>query len=67
MKFNRVVSVMEAETTTIEEALKWIASKGIKDVCVESDSLLAVQAINGSISFQQGHSIDLCRSSLAAR
>ncbi|XP_074352920.1 uncharacterized protein LOC141692079 [Apium graveolens] len=51
MKFNRVLSVMEAESTAIEEALKWIASKGIKDVCVESDSLLAVQAINGTTSF----------------
>lgn len=32
MKFNRVVSVMEAETTAIEEALVWIESKGITNV-----------------------------------
>lgn len=69
MKLNRTVSVMEAETTGIEEALLWITSRGITDICIESDSLLAVQAINGTSVFysEVGHSISICRSILANR
>lgn len=69
IKLNRMVSVMEAEATGIEEAFKWAVSKGFQGVCFESDSLLAVQAINGTIAFQTevGHSIDLCRSFLVSR
>ncbi|XP_074355227.1 uncharacterized protein LOC141693936 [Apium graveolens] len=69
IKLNRPVSVMEAETTGIEEAMVWITSKGITDICIESDSLLPVQAINGTTVFQSevGHSINVCRSILAVR
>lgn len=69
MRFSRIASVMEAETTGIEEALLWIVSKGVTNVCIESDSLLAVQAVNGSTRFQLevGHIIELCRSILASR
>ncbi|XP_074328038.1 uncharacterized protein LOC141665951 [Apium graveolens] len=69
MKLNRPVSVMEAETIGIEEAMLWITSKGITDICIESDSLLAVQAIRGTTVFysEVGHSINVCRSILAGR
>lgn len=69
MKLNRTVSVMEAETTGIEEALLWITSRNITNICIESDSLLAVQAINGTGEFHSevGHSINICRSILASR
>ncbi|KAL8093239.1 hypothetical protein AgCh_035216 [Apium graveolens] len=60
MKFSRMATVIEAEASVIEEALEWIVSKGVTEVLVESDSQLAVQAINGNASFQLevGHSID---------
>ncbi|XP_074326830.1 uncharacterized protein LOC141664772 [Apium graveolens] len=69
MKFSRMATVMEAEASAIEEALEWIVSKGVTEVLVESDSQLAVQAINGNASFQLevGHNIDSCKSILAVR
>lgn len=44
-------------------------SQGVRNVLVESDSQLAVQAINGNATFQLeiSHSIDVCRSTLAVR
>lgn len=42
LKISKEVSVIEAETIGIEEALSWIMLSGVKDVSVESDSLLAV-------------------------
>lgn len=60
---------MEAEVVGIEEALSWVVSKGLSNVSVESDSLMAVKAINGTANFhlEIGHSIDACRSILASR
>lgn len=42
---------------------------GFKNVDVESDSLLAVKAVNGNVGYQQGvgHIIDNCRMYLADR
>lgn len=48
MKFSRVASVLEAELIGIEETLSWDMSNGERDVLIEFDSLLAVQAIYGS-------------------
>ena len=69
MKLNKTTSVMEVEVASIEESMLWIVSKGIRDVCIESNSLLVVQAINGITVFhlEVGHSIDLCMSILAVR
>lgn len=49
MKFAGRVEVMEAELVGIFEALKWCSAFGGHTICVESDSLLSVQAIKGGV------------------
>lgn len=45
LRKDREVSVFEAESYGILEAIKWVIDLGISNVVIESDSLLAVQAI----------------------
>lgn len=61
--------MMEAKVVDIEEALSWIMFRGERDLCVESDSLLAVQAINGQVNYQLevGHIIEACILKLTSR
>lgn len=63
MRFEKTVFVFEAETIGIHGALSWIMYTAEGEVCIESDSLLAVQAINRELSYQFeiGHVIDACR------
>lgn len=49
MKFAGRVEVLEAEFVEIFEALKWCSAFGGYTICVESDSLLIVQAIKGKV------------------
>lgn len=55
--------VLEAETLGIREALSWVKDMTGRKVSVESDSLVAVNAINGMNKFllEVGHIIDHCR------
>lgn len=57
MQFDKEASTLEAETTGIKEALSWIANRAETNVCIESDSCLAVQAINQNLPYQMevGH------------
>lgn len=69
MKFSRAVYVLEAKVMGIKEALSWVMSIWKRDVLVESDSLLAVQAINGNANYQLeiSHTIEACRLELTYR
>ncbi|XP_074323936.1 uncharacterized protein LOC141660852 [Apium graveolens] len=48
-KFIGAVPVIEAEVTGVWEAIKWVKSLGLQNVDIESDSLVAVQAINNAV------------------
>lgn len=69
MKVAAAVSVLEAEAIGIDEALSWISSRTEGRVCVESDSLTAVQAINSQSVYhlEIGHILDACRLKLSVR
>lgn len=49
MSFAGRVEVLEAELVGIAEALKWCSGFGGHTICLESDSLLSVQAIKGGV------------------
>ena len=53
----------------IEEALSWITLRDDKDVLIELDSVLAVQAINGEEDYQLEvvHTIKVCTERLIFR
>ncbi|XP_074336989.1 uncharacterized protein LOC141674167 [Apium graveolens] len=55
--------VLEAEALAIREALSWVKNMEVMKVMVESDSLVAVNAINGVNNYllEVGHIIDHCR------
>lgn len=55
--------VLEAKALGIREALSWIKNMEEMKVTVESDSLVAVNAINGMNNnlLEVGHIIDHCR------
>ncbi|KAL8092125.1 hypothetical protein AgCh_034424 [Apium graveolens] len=57
-----VTSVFEAEAMTIAEGLRWLFSLPYKDVTIESDLLLCVQAIRGCSTnvFKVGDVLDKC-------
>ncbi|KAL8114290.1 hypothetical protein AgCh_021225 [Apium graveolens] len=57
------VDALEVEVLGIREALSWVKSMDGRKVTVESDSLVAVNAINGQNKFllEVGHIIDHCR------
>ncbi|WOG81201.1 hypothetical protein DCAR_0100346 [Daucus carota subsp. sativus] len=69
MKINMKASVLEAEAIGILEALSWVMDRTDSKVCIESDSLTAVQAINRGIPYQLelGHIFDECRLRLTSR
>lgn len=69
MKYDRAVSVLKAEAIDIEEALSWIITSGVHEVCIEFDSMLAVQAVNGDYNYQLkvGHCIEACKLILSSR
>lgn len=57
-------SVFEAECIGVREALLWVLSRGDNcEVVVESDSLLTIEAINGTKEFrlEVGHVVDHCK------
>lgn len=45
-RFRGSVQVVEAEVMAIFEALRWIEELQVAEVIIESDSLLAVNAVN---------------------
>ena len=57
------MDVLEAEALGIREALSWVKNMEARTVTVESDSFVAVNAINGQNKFllEVGHIIDHCR------
>ncbi|KAM6549739.1 hypothetical protein CsatB_021415 [Cannabis sativa] len=58
------VSPEVAEVIGVKEALSWIKQKDLSDVEIETDSLVVVQAINGSVQMpsQFGLLIQDCQS-----
>ncbi|KAL8124645.1 hypothetical protein AgCh_012338 [Apium graveolens] len=60
---SQAADALEAEVLGIREALSWVKSMDGRKVTVESDSLVAVNAINGQNKFllEVGHIIDHCR------
>ncbi|XP_074326804.1 uncharacterized protein LOC141664750 [Apium graveolens] len=66
MSFTQAGDVLEAEALGIREALSWVKNMGELKVTVESDSLVAVNVINGKNNYllEVGHIIDHCRSLL---
>lgn len=59
-------SALEAETKGVFEALRWAVFKGLQNVCVKTDSLLTVKAVQSQeiIVFEVGHDIQECRNIL---
>ena len=59
----QAMDVLEAEALGIREALSWVKNMEARTVTVESDSFVAVNAINGQNKFllEVGHIIDHCR------
>lgn len=66
MTFQQSADVFEAECIGLKEALSWVLNREEKKAIVESDSLLAVDAINGQREnvLEVGHIIDQCKSML---
>lgn len=60
---------MEAETIGINEAMSWVIERTNAPVCIKSDSLSAVQAINGgsTIMLEIDHIFYECRQKLISR
>ncbi|XP_063946052.1 uncharacterized protein LOC135151500 [Daucus carota subsp. sativus] len=69
MKVAGEVSVMEAEARGVLEAIKWVEDSGIQCVIVESDSLLVVQALKSTETYQLevGHILDEWKIKLKSR
>lgn len=69
MRFSGEVSVLEAEVIGINEALSWLKDRTHAPICMESDSLTAVRAINKGTQYQLelGHILEECRRKIAAR
>lgn len=69
LKFAERVSVFEAESMRVYEALSWIDSLVVRDVTIECDSLLSMTAINSSkpILLEVGDVLDCCRDRLRVR
>ncbi|XP_074377607.1 uncharacterized protein LOC141719125 [Apium graveolens] len=69
MRFSGEASVLEAEAIGINETLFWLNDRTCAPICMESDSLIAVQAINKGTQYQLklGHIFDECRRKIAAR
>ncbi|KAL8094028.1 hypothetical protein AgCh_035786 [Apium graveolens] len=67
--FAEEVSVLEAEAIGVLEALIWITERGDKQVIVESDSLITVNALLNNTIFmaEVGTTFELCRSILSHR
>lgn len=63
------VSVMEAEATGMLEAIKWIETKDLCNVVIESDSQLVVHVVMNSVDYQLeiGYILDECREKLIKR
>lgn len=59
----QAADALEAEVLEIREALSWVKNMDDRKVTVGSDSLVAVNAINGRNHFllEVGHIIDHCR------
>ncbi|XP_074347093.1 uncharacterized protein LOC141685916 [Apium graveolens] len=59
----QAMDVLEDEALGIREALSWVKNMEERKVTVESDSLVAVNAINGQNNFllEVGHIIDHCK------
>ena len=68
-KVGMVHSVFEAETAAIHEGLQWLLTLHYQHVEIESDSLLAVQALKQAddILLEVGFVLDECRSILKSR
>ncbi|XP_074341830.1 uncharacterized protein LOC141679223 [Apium graveolens] len=64
-----VSSVLEAEVIAIREGLHWLASLPYQNVEVESDSLLAVQAIKRPHDniLEVGFALDECQAMIQSR
>lgn len=69
MRIDQRVSILEAEAVGIKEALSWVATKDMSHVSIESDSLVAVQAIEKGSYYRSevGHVFQTCRLELPAR
>lgn len=69
LRFAGRVEVLEAEMVGIAEALKWTADYSGQSFCIESDSLLSVQAIKGEHQnlLEVGVLIDYCRTLISSR
>lgn len=67
--FSGNYTVLEAEVSAIYEGLKWLGSLPYQQVVVESDSLLAVQAIRSSSGnlLEVGHIVESCRTYIRSR
>lgn len=69
LRMMMVSSVFEAEVEAIKEGLKWLSSLPYQYVIVESDSLLAVQALKRSNDncLEVGFALDECNDILLSR
>lgn len=69
MRFEGAVSVMEAESIGVLEAIGWSEDFADQHVIVETDSLLVVKALKepGRFKLELGHIIDQCRYLLGRR
>lgn len=69
MKWSGKVSVLEAESRGVCEAVKWAMSCGLDHVVIESDALVVVQACHSEESYQTevGHIVDECKELLITR
>lgn len=69
LRFAGKVGVLEAELIGIMEALKWTSEFHDQAFCVESDSILGVQAINETSQnhLEAGVDIEQCRSIISSR
>lgn len=45
VRLHYVESAMDAETKGVFEALRWAVTKGLQNVCIETDSLLTIKAL----------------------
>lgn len=69
LKVRGEVNVMEAEAYGVLETLKWVQEKEYKNVVIESDSLLVIDAINRETRYQLevGDLLQACREKLNNR
>lgn len=61
-----VVTVLEVEVWGIAEAIEWVKSLGLSNVDIESDSLLAVNALLKGVKYftEVGNILNECQTSL---